>query len=150
GLAALACARARPPDLLLADVMMPRLDGVSLVSALRADSRTQHVPAILVSGRGDEELKLQALRAGADDFLLKPFSAQELLARIKSHLELVAMRRTSAAREAKLWTAIELALEAGRLGYWQLDLATGAINCSARCKTLYGLSSNEEFSHGRL
>ncbi|ATB27361.1 ATP-binding protein [Melittangium boletus] len=93
GQAALESALAHPPDLVLTDVMMPRLDGVGLLRALRAAPQTQHLPILLLSARASEQSMLEALESGADDYLVKPFSAQELLARVRSNLELVRMRR---------------------------------------------------------
>ena len=82
-----------PPDLVLSDVMMPRLDGFGLLKALRADERTRRVPVILLSARAGEEASIEGLDAGADDYLVKPFSARELLARVRAHLELSRQRR---------------------------------------------------------
>ena len=76
GEAALAAARERPPDLILTDVMMPRLDGFGLLRALRADPRTTGVPVIMLSARAGEESRVEGMEAGADDYLVKPFSAQ--------------------------------------------------------------------------
>ncbi|MGZ3677949.1 MAG: ATP-binding protein, partial [Ktedonobacterales bacterium] len=88
GSAALAVAQARVPDLILSDVMMPELDGFGLLRALRSDPRTRAVPVILLSARAGEEATIEGLEAGADDYLVKPFSAREVLARIASHLEI--------------------------------------------------------------
>ena len=93
GQAALESALAHPPDLVLTDVMMPRLDGVGLLRALRAAPHTRHLPILLLSAQAREQSMLEALESGADDYLVKPFSAQELLARVRSNLELVRMRR---------------------------------------------------------
>jgi DNA-binding response OmpR family regulator/anti-sigma regulatory factor (Ser/Thr protein kinase) len=93
GQAALEAALASPPDLVLSDVMMPRLDGFGLLRALRADSRTRRLPIILVSARAGEELTVAGLDSGADDYLIKPFSARELLARVRTHVELAWQRR---------------------------------------------------------
>jgi signal transduction histidine kinase len=93
GEAALAAARRRRPDLVLADVMMPGLDGLGLVRALRADPQTRGVPVILLSARVGEEARIEGLDAGADDYVQKPFSARELLARISARLELAALQR---------------------------------------------------------
>lgn len=93
GLAALAAARTNPPDLVLSDVMMPRLDGFGLLRALRADPATATVPVLLLSARAGEEAHVEGLGAGADDYLVKPFGARELLARVDSHLKIARMRR---------------------------------------------------------
>ncbi|AGP38567.1 ATP-binding protein [Sorangium cellulosum] len=93
GRAALERARAHPPDLVLTDVMMPRLDGFGLLRALRADERTRGVAVVMLSARAGEEARVDSLEAGADDFLVKPFSAKELLARVRVHVELARRRR---------------------------------------------------------
>jgi PAS domain S-box-containing protein len=92
GQAALDAVRAGPPDLVISDVMMPGLDGLGLVTALRADARTAAVPALLLSARAGPEASIEGLRAGADDYLVKPFSAVELLARVRSNLEMAGFR----------------------------------------------------------
>jgi PAS domain S-box-containing protein len=97
GEAALAAARARPPDLVLADVMMPRLDGFGLLRALRADPRTMTTPVILLSARAGEESRTEGLQTGADDYLIKPFSAREVLARVEAQVRLSRLRREVAA-----------------------------------------------------
>ncbi|WP_172834183.1 response regulator [Nitrospira japonica] len=93
GSAALAAARARPPDVILSDVMMPSLDGFGLVRALRAEPSTRAIPIILLSARAGEGSRIEGLARGADDYLIKPFSARELLARVESHYELARLRR---------------------------------------------------------
>ncbi|WP_437573724.1 ATP-binding protein [Sorangium sp. So ce887] len=93
GQAALERACAHPPDLVLTDVMMPRLDGFGLLRALRADERTRGVAVVMLSARAGEEARVDSLEAGADDFLVKPFSAKELLARVRIHVELARRRR---------------------------------------------------------
>jgi signal transduction histidine kinase len=92
GTEALRAARERPPDLVVADMMMPGLDGFALVRALRADARTRTLPVILLSARAGEEATADGLEAGADDYLVKPFAASELLARVQAHLALARMR----------------------------------------------------------
>jgi signal transduction histidine kinase/DNA-binding response OmpR family regulator len=99
GASALAVARERPPDLALCDVMMPEMDGMELLRALRADPRTRDVPVMLLSARAGEEAVAEGLRAGADDYLVKPFAARELLLRIATHLDLARMRQETAHRE---------------------------------------------------
>lgn len=86
GDAALAAMHAQRPDLVLTDVMMQGIDGVELVRILRQDSRTMTIPVILLSARATEEARIEGLQAGADDYLVKPFGARELLARVASQL----------------------------------------------------------------
>jgi signal transduction histidine kinase len=106
GRAALTAARARRPDLVLADVMMPELDGFGLLRALRADPGMRTLPVILLSARAGEESCVEGLEAGADAYLVKPFSGRELLAHVSAHIELGRMRarieeeRVKALREA--------------------------------------------------
>ena len=92
GAAALAAVRRRAPDLVLADVMMPRLDGFGLLRAVRADVQTRSIPVILLSARAGEESRVEGMEAGADDYLVKPFSARELLARVEAHLRMARLR----------------------------------------------------------
>jgi signal transduction histidine kinase/GAF domain-containing protein len=100
GRQALAMVQERVPDLVLADVMLPAMDGFELLRHLRASPRTARVPVILLSARAGGEATLEGLEAGADDYLVKPFSAQELLARLRTHLEL-ARAREARARDAE-------------------------------------------------
>ncbi|HTK70738.1 MAG TPA: ATP-binding protein [Candidatus Eisenbacteria bacterium] len=92
GVAALEAVRRDPPDLVLADIMMPRLDGLALLRALRESEPTRTLPVILISARAGEEAAIEGLEAGADHYLVKPFSARELLTRVSSQLELSRMR----------------------------------------------------------
>jgi len=92
GQAALAAINAQAPDLVITDVMMPRMSGLDLVAALRADARTAAVPVLLLSARAGQEAAVEGLRAGADDYLVKPFTAVELLARFRSNLEMARFR----------------------------------------------------------
>ena len=93
GAAALEAVRARPPGMVVSDVMMPRLDGVGLVRALRADPATAALPILLLSARAGEESAIRGLDVGSDDYLEKPFSARELRARVRARLELSRARR---------------------------------------------------------
>ena len=102
GQAALEAARANPPDILISDVMMPRLGGLQLVAALRADLRTADVPVLLLSARAGQEAAIEGLEAGADDYLVKPFSAAELLARVRANVELARVRSHHARWRAAL------------------------------------------------
>jgi signal transduction histidine kinase len=94
--------RQRPPDLVLSDVMMPKLDGFGLLRELRSDERTATIPVIMLSARAGEESRVDGLSFGADDYLTKPFSARELLARVQSYLKITQIRRRSAEQFRKL------------------------------------------------
>lgn len=93
GVEALESIRADLPDIVVSDVMMPRLDGVGLVRELRGNPRTSAIPVILLSARAGEESTVQGLDAGSDDYLMKPFAARELIARVRTHVTLSRARR---------------------------------------------------------
>ncbi|MFE4831558.1 SpoIIE family protein phosphatase [Streptomyces sp. NPDC056672] len=92
GQEALESVRTEAPDLVVSDVMMPRLDGLALVEALRGDPRTASVPVLLLSARAGQEASIEGLQAGADDYLVKPFAAAELLARARANIQLARLR----------------------------------------------------------
>lgn len=102
GESALANARDTRPDLILTDIMMPRLDGFGLLQAVRSDERLRTVPVILLSARAGEESRVEGLDAGADDYLIKPFSARELVARVESHLNMARFRQEAFKTEQAL------------------------------------------------
>ena len=95
GDAALAEIRRAPPDLVVTDIMMPGLDGFALLAAVRADERTRELPVIMLSARAGDEARVEGLAAGASDYLVKPFSARELVARVSSQLAAAAARRAA-------------------------------------------------------
>jgi PAS domain S-box-containing protein len=109
GIAALEAIADHLPDLVLTDVMMPGLDGFGLLNALRSDERTREIPIILLSARAGEEAKVEGLEAGADDYLIKPFSARELLARVEATLKLTQLRRDAMQQEQMLRLEAETA-----------------------------------------
>ena len=82
----------RQPDVVLTDVMMPRVDGFQLLRALRSDPDTRHIPVIMLTARAGQEASVEGLEAGADDYLAKPFRADELVARVRVALERAAGR----------------------------------------------------------
>lgn len=155
GVAAVAAATTRPmPDLVLTDVMMPRLDGFGVLKALRADLSTCSILVILLSARAGGEARVEGLTAGADDYIVKPFGARELLARVDSAIRLAQERQAALSRENELraelvvergravlretQTKLEFALESARLGSWELDVETGEASCSARHDQIFG------------
>ncbi|GAA3341700.1 hypothetical protein GCM10020358_34060 [Amorphoplanes nipponensis] len=94
GQAALEAIGRNPPDLVLTDVMMPRLDGFGLVRALRREPATEGLPVVMLSARAGQEAGVEGLRAGADDYVVKPFTAAELVARVRATLRLARLRGT--------------------------------------------------------
>src|SRR3981189_471462 len=132
GLAALEAARQNTPDLVLADVMMPRLDGIGLLSALRSDPDLADIPVILLSARAGEEARIEGLNVGADDYLVKPFSARELVARVRSHLSMSRRLRES---EARLQAAVDLV----KLGRYAWNPQTNELQWDDTLKAMWGL-----------
>ena len=118
GEAALRSVRAHLPDLVLADVMMPKLDGFGVLRGLRHDPETRLLPVILLSARAGEEARVEGLDAGADDYLVKPFTARELVARVRAHLSAARSRQAAAHRadEARATAEAERGRMQGLLG----------------------------------
>ena len=139
GEAALAATRRRTPDLVLTDVMMPRLDGFGLLHALRADPRMGGVPIIMLSARAGEESRVEGMHEGADDYLVKPFSARELLARVTAHLQMARLRRESSQSLRQSNERLNMALTAARMVTWQVELATGSFVVSDNAPDVFGL-----------
>ena len=153
--------QAPPPDLVLSDVMMPELDGFGLLAVLRADPALEGLLVILLSARAGEEARVEGLAAGADDYLVKPFSARELRARVDGAVKLARQRREAAKREQDLAARLaleqgktalrqtqqrlEFALDAGRLGSWEFDIAPGLLSPSALSRAIFGLGPDDPF-----
>ena len=116
GREALTSLRRAPADLLLTDVMMPLLDGFALLREVREDPVLRDTPIIVLSARAGEEALVESLDAGADDYVVKPFSSRELFARVGALIELVRMRRAWSEREREVAARLEGALADGRVG----------------------------------
>jgi PAS domain S-box-containing protein len=127
GAAALAAARRERPDLVLTDIMMPVVDGFGLLRELRADAALASIPVVMLSARAGEEASVVGLEAGADDYLVKPFSSRELIARVATHLQLHRSRER-----------LELALKGADLGAWDWNVKTGEFVHNARWAELRG------------
>jgi PAS domain S-box-containing protein len=135
-------ARRLPPDLVLTDVMMPRMDGFELLAALQGDATTVGVPVVMLSARAGEEGTLEGLDAGADDYLVKPFTARELLARVRANLELDRARRTRRQLERSRSLLAE-AQRLARVGSWEIDLGTGQAEFSDEYLRVMGRTREE-------
>jgi DNA-binding response OmpR family regulator len=151
GEAALDAIRRSRPDLVVTDVMMPRLDGFGLLHAIREDPALGDLPAVVLSARAGEEAKVEGLEAGADDYLAKPFSARELLARVAANIALARLRREAAeavrsseavAREQA--ERVQLALDAGAIiGTWVWDIRNDRLVADERFARSFNLSPEE-------
>jgi len=130
------------PDVILLDWMLPGQSGVALARKWRADSRTKGVPILMLTARGDENDKVQGLDAGADDYITKPFSTQELLARIRAVL-----RRRAPEQVSDSVTIGELVLDAGtyRVTFQGQALKVGP----TEFKLLHYLMKHSERVHSR-
>lgn len=136
GLEALEAAVASPPDLVLSDVMMPLLDGFGLLKELRANPATVGIPVILLSARAGEEARTEGMDSGADDYLVKPFSARELSARVAAHLKLARIRKEAEGRAS-------LILESIKDGFVALDAEWRYTYVNGEAERLNGLSRQE-------
>ena len=106
GRAALAALEERVPDLVVMDMVMPGMGGLGALRHLRADRRTRRVPVVLMSVISDDEARVNALEAGASDYLIKPFGEQELLARVATQLEFAHQRRLAAEESESLFRTV--------------------------------------------
>ncbi|MGE5117369.1 MAG: ATP-binding protein, partial [Betaproteobacteria bacterium] len=138
GQQALATVRAHAFDVVLSDVMMPRLDGYGLLAALRADPQTATLPVILLSARAGDEARIEGLSAGADDYLTKPFSARELLARVAGTLALSRTRREAMRREEALRAERRNVLESMADAFLTLDAGWCITYANGAAERLYG------------
>ncbi|SKB79206.1 ATP-binding protein [Dyadobacter psychrophilus] len=88
GVEALACARKVLPSLIISDLMMPKMNGMELTGHIKSDERTSHIPVILLTAKSGQESRIDGLKTGADDYLTKPFSVEELSVRVRNLIEL--------------------------------------------------------------
>ncbi|MET0447585.1 MAG: SpoIIE family protein phosphatase, partial [Aeromicrobium sp.] len=130
------------PDLILTDVMMPRLDGFGLLERLQDDPRSTSIPVIMLSARAGEEGTVEGLEAGAADYLVKPFAARELLARVRVNLELDRVRRVRATLE-RSEALLDQAQRLAKVGSWEVDLSTNLVTGSDELLRLLGRSRRE-------
>jgi PAS domain S-box-containing protein len=146
GRAALDAIQQQLPDLILSDVMMPELDGFGLLRELRKNPETRTVPIILLSARAGEESRVEGIDAGADDYLVKPFSARELIARVQTHLQLAQVRREAdqAIRESEV--KLQLSLKSSAMGVFYWYPQEDRTESDARVLEIFGISSTSELT----
>jgi CheY-like chemotaxis protein len=160
GAMALRSVKARRPDLILLDVRMPEMDGFETCQRLRMDSGLLGVPILFLSASDAVEDRIQAFRVGGEDFISKPFQAEEVLARVTTHLSLAGARRdldlanarlaeqvlaethlrsaaesAAAERQARL----ELTLAAATMGAWEVEADAGEVDFDTRARQILGL-----------
>ncbi len=127
GEAALEAAHKRRPDLILTDIMMPRLDGFGLIKAVRENEALRDLPVIVLSARAGEEASIEGLAAGADDYLIKPFSARELMARVDAALTLARLRQETSEVIRETSERLKAALAASGTGTFRWNFSDGSI-----------------------
>ena len=140
GAAALRAARSHPPDLILSDVMMPGMDGFELLAAVRADAALRATPVVLISARAGEEARVEGFEANADDYLIKPFTARELLARVRSNLTTARLRREAEALRQQSEARLRIALDAASaIGAWDWDIKKNRVYVDARFARMFSV-----------
>jgi signal transduction histidine kinase/DNA-binding response OmpR family regulator len=121
--AAMEKAQAEPPDLVLSDIMLPGKDGIQLVRAIRLDDSLHRTPIVLLTARAGHDAAVEGLDAGADDYVIKPFDASELLARVQVHFELSRLREYAISQAEDRSANLEKALSSNR----QIGTAIGIL-----------------------
>jgi signal transduction histidine kinase/DNA-binding response OmpR family regulator len=147
GQEALTAIRLRLPDLLLSDVMMPVRDGFALLREIRDDPELKSLPVILLSARAGEEAKIEGLEAGADDYLIKPFSAQELLARVNTNITMARLRREIASELEMQKARLQAVLDTVPVAVWFIfDGAGQQVTGNRRAATMLRISESANAS----
>lgn len=138
-----------PPHLILLDILMPRMDGYEVCRRLKSDPRTSPIPVIFVTALGMVADKLKGFRAGAVDFITKPFDAEEVLARVRTHLSLARMEELAAEIEERKRSEkallesealLKMSQRIGHMGSWKWHLPSGRLQWSDETYRIFGLS----------
>jgi len=152
---ALALIALEPPDLILLDVMMPGMNGFEVAAKIKADAATKSVPIIMVTSLLDREARLQGLRAGAEEFLIRPVDRAELCVRVNNLLRLkaygdsldrysrlleadITVRKQAEADRRLLTERLSLATAVANIGVWERDLASDTLTWDATMCHIYG------------
>jgi two-component system, OmpR family, phosphate regulon response regulator PhoB len=142
GLAVLPAAISFEPDLIVLDLMLPGIDGVQVHKRLRADTRTRHIPVVMLTARAQTNDRIAGLESGADDYLTKPFSPRELMLRIQAVLR----------RSKKVVTLAEHRIGPFRLDRKNMVLSVNEIAVDltiTELKLVTALMENPDVVHGR-
>jgi PAS domain S-box-containing protein len=143
GEAALSAVGRQLPDLILTDVMMPRLDGFGLLSAIRADPRTAGLPIIMLSARAGEESRVEGMEAGADDYLVKPFSSKEVVARVEAHLNMARVRSEAATALRNQAERLRIVQDQAPIGICEVDMTGRFLRVNDRFCDITGYPREE-------
>ncbi len=138
GEAALDAAMKRRPDLVLTDIMMPGLDGFGLIKAIRESEALRELPVIVLSARAGEDASIEGLSAGADGYLIKPFSARELMARVDAALTLARLRRETSEVIRETSDRLKAALAASGTGTFRWNFAGNTLLWDDALFALFG------------
>jgi PAS domain S-box-containing protein len=138
---AISAIRERPPDLVLTDLLLPGMDGYDFLRQLRTEAGTRTLPVIVISGLTEEADRLRALEAGANDYLIKPFSERELMLRVTTHLEMGFLRREAALRESE--TQLRAILEGALDAVVGMDASGNVIDWNAQAEATFGYTRAE-------
>jgi PAS domain S-box-containing protein len=150
GQAALDAALKRRPDLILTDIMMPGLDGFGLITAIRESETLRDLPVIALSARAGEDASIEGLAAGADDYLIKPFSARELIARVDAALKLARLRRETSEVIRETSGRLKAALAAAGAGTYRWNFADSATTWDDALSSLFGLAPGEGATYDKF
>ncbi len=143
GQAALTSIEQQPPDLILTDVMMPTVDGFELLRRLRTEASGRLLPIIMLSARGGSEARIEAMQAGADDYMVKPFSASELLARIEAQLKIARLRQEVIASESEARIRFQHILESITDAFYTVDRRWRFLYVNQQAAYLWGKDREE-------
>jgi len=146
GEAAFALLQNDPPDLLVSDVMMPKLDGFGLIARIRADAALRQLPVMLLSARAGAEAKVEGLQAGADDYLVKPFAANELLARVGRQVAIGRERRQQQAALEEREAYFRALVDTAPVMLWTTDAAGHITYLSERWHAYTGHPAGPELA----
>ena len=150
GEAALEAALERRPDLILTDIMMPRLDGFGLIKAIRDNESLRDLPIIVLSARAGEEASIEGLAAGADDYLIKPFSARELMARVEAALTLARLRGETGEVIRETSERLQAALAASGTGTFRWTFSDNGLIWDDELYRLFDIEAGQDLTLDRF